>query len=193
MSQIADLEALLFVVGEEGISLNDLSFFLNDTTDQIYNSIQLLNQNYISSNSSALTILEIGGKYMLSTKQSFSELLKDFSKSPISSRLSQAALEVLSIVAYNQPITRLTVEQIRGVNSSGILTKLQNLDLIEEKGRESSIGKPILYGTTFYFMDYFGLKNLDELPSIDNNDITLHEEETDLFFDGRKENRIEET
>lgn len=193
MSQIADLEALLFVVGEEGISLNDLSFFLNDTTDQIYNSIQLLNQNYISSNSSALTILEIGGKYMLATKQSFSELLKDFSKSPISSRLSQAALEVLSIVAYNQPITRLTVEQIRGVNSSGILTKLQNLDLIEEKGRESSIGKPILYGTTFYFMDYFGLKSLDELPCIDNNDITLHEEETDLFFDGRKENRIEET
>lgn len=183
MSQIADLEALLFVVGEEGISLNDLSFFLNDSTDNIYNSIQSLNQNYLKSSNSALTILEVGGKYMLSTKSIFSDLLRDFSKSPISSKLTQAALEVLSIIAYNQPITRLRVEEIRGVSSSGIITKLQNLDLIEETGREPSIGKPILYGTTFYFMNYFGLKNLDDLPNIDEIEIIVPEEETDLFFE----------
>lgn len=183
MVQIAELEALLFVVGEEGVSLNELSFFLNDTTDEIYNSIQLLNQNYVNASDSALTIIELAGRFVLSTKSKYSSLLKEFSKSPISSKLSQASLEVLSIIAYRQPITRIKIEEIRGVSSSSTITKLVNLGLVNGKERDTSMGKPILYSTTNYFMNYFGLKNLDELPELKDIDKDIVTESLDIFFD----------
>ena len=111
----------------------------------------------------------------------------------MSNRLSQAALETLAIVAYKQPITRSEVDEIRGVQSAGSVQKLAARQLIEEKGRVEGPGRAILYGTTEYFMDYFGLKDLEELPDIQSMEEELLEElPTDLFFDRYQETEITE-
>lgn len=91
----------------------------------------------------------------------------------------------LAIVAYKQPITRAEIEQIRGVQVSGAVQRLAAHKLIEEKGRVEGPGRPILYGTTGYFLDYFGLKSLEELPDTQEMEISLEEDVSpDLFFDG---------
>lgn len=185
--KLSELEALLFVVGDEGITLEELSYLLESETAVVYEWLQVLQQNYQENELSALHILEVGNHFVLTTKKKFAPLLKKYARSPIANTLSQAALETLSIIAYKQPITRLEVDEIRGVQSAGSVQKLAARQLIEEKGRVEGPGRAILYGTTDYFMDYFGLKTLEELP-----DIHLLEEEsedvpTDLFFDRYQE------
>ena len=101
----------------------------------------------------------------------------------MSNALSQAALETLSIIAYKQPISRIEIDEIRGVQTSGSIQKLVARQLIEEKYRVDGPGRAILYGTTKYFMDYFGLKSLDELPDIQQMEDELEEElPMDLFL-----------
>ena len=100
-------------------------------------------------------------------------------KTPINQSLSRASLEVLSIVAYKQPITRAEVDDIRGVNSSGAIAKLQAFDLIQEAGKKDAVGRPNLYATTDYFLDYMGINSLDELVAIDQ--LELEDQETSLF------------
>ena len=109
---------------------------------------------------------------------------------PTRSQLSQAALETLSIVAYRQPITRIDIEEIRGVKSDRAIQSLVSKDLIEEVGRAEAIGRPILYGTTKSFLDYFGLPSIKELPEPKHVDIDdALDEQTQLLFerlDGRQ-------
>ena len=99
--------------------------------------------------------------------------------------LSRAALETLSIIAYKQPITRIEIDAIRGVNSSGALAKLQAFDLIREDGKKEVLGRPNLYVTTDYFLDYMGINHLEELPVID--ELEIQAQESQLFGE-----RIEE-
>lgn len=193
MNKISQLEAVLFVVGDEGIGLEELSYLLEEPTASIYQFIQTLNQNYQDNENSSLNILEVGNHFVLTTKKGFASLLKKYAQSPMSNRLSQAALETLAIVAYKQPITRSEVDEIRGVQSAGSVQKLAARQLIEEKGRVDGPGRAILYGTTEYFMDYFGLKDLEELPDIQSMEEELLEElPTDLFFDRYQETEITE-
>lgn len=193
MNKISQLEAVLFVVGDEGIGLEELSYLLEEPTASIYQLIQTLNQNYQDNENSSLNILEVGNHFVLTTKKEFASLLKKYAQSPMSNRLSQAALETLAIVAYKQPITRSEVDEIRGVQSAGSVQKLAARQLIEEKGRVEGPGRAILYGTTEYFMDYFGLKDLEELPDIQSMEEELLEElPTDLFFDRYQETEITE-
>lgn len=193
MNKISQLEAVLFVVGDEGIGLEELSYLLEEPTASIYQFIQTLNQNYQDNENSSLNILEVGNHFVLTTKKEFASLLKKYAQSPMSNRLSQAALETLAIVAYKQPITRSEVDEIRGVQSAGSVQKLAARQLIEEKGRVDGPGRAILYGTTEYFMDYFGLKDLEELPDIQSMEEELLEElPTDLFFDRYQETEITE-
>lgn len=193
MNKISQLEAVLFVVGDEGIGLEELSYLLEEPTASIYQFIQTLNQNYQDNENSSLNILEVGNHFFLTTKKEFASLLKKYAQSPMSNRLSQAALETLAIVAYKQPITRSEVDEIRGVQSAGSVQKLAARQLIEEKGRVDGPGRAILYGTTEYFMDYFGLKDLEELPDIQSMEEELLEElPTDLFFDRYQETEITE-
>lgn len=193
MNKISQLEAVLFVVGDEGIGLEELSYLLEEPTASIYQFIQTLNQNYQDNENSSLNILEVGNHFVLTTKKEFASLLKKYAQSPMSNRLSQAALETLAIVAYKQPITRSEVDEIRGVQSAGSVQKLAARQLIEEKGRVEGPGRAILYGTTEYFMDYFGLKDLEELPDIQSMEEELLEElPTDLFFDRYQETEITE-
>lgn len=189
MNQMSQIEAMLFVVGEEGLSLEELSFTLDSATSELYDSIQKLKERYENDKASALTILEVGNHFVLSTKKRFAPLLKDFARSPMANRLSQAALETLSIIAYKQPITRSEVDELRGVQSSGAVQTLVARQLIEEQGRVEGPGRAILYGTSDYFMDYFGLKDIKELPDVQmmEEDLADDEEPLDLFYDRFKE------
>ncbi len=184
MSKLRDLEALLFVVGEEGIGLEELSYLLEMETADVYQSLDELKQLYYENKNSALNILETGNHFILTTKKEMSPLLKRYAQSPASNKLSQAALETLSIIAYKQPITRVQIDEIRGVQSSGAVQKLVANQLIAEKGRVEGPGRAILYGTTEFFMDYFALKSLEELPPIDGMEEQLEAEMPfDLFFE----------
>ncbi|AQP52956.1 SMC-Scp complex subunit ScpB [Vagococcus penaei] len=188
MNKRTQLEALLFVSGNEGLTLNELAYFLNEKTETCFQLITELKTDYEKNDMSALKIMEVNHRFILVTKAVHADLLKEYAQSSIKQSISQAAIECLAIIAYNQPITRAEIDQIRGVKSSGPLQRLASRQLIEEKGRVEGPGRPILYGVTDYFMDYFGLKSLEDLPSIQE----LEEEasvieSTDLFFDRFKE------
>jgi segregation and condensation protein B len=103
MSKLSQLEAILFIVGDEGIGLEELSYLLEEATPKIYQYIQTLNQRYQENNDAALNILEVGNHFILTTKKEFAPLLKKYAQSPMSNRLSQAALETLAIIAYKHP------------------------------------------------------------------------------------------
>lgn len=184
MNKQSEIEAILFVVGDEGISLEELSYLLELEPSQVYPLIQELSQAYLADERRSLQLLEVGNQFILTTKKAFAPLLKRYAQSPLSNRLSQAAIETLAIIAYKQPITRMEVEGIRGVKSSGSIQRLTGLQLIEEQGRVEGPGRAILYGTTAYFMDYFGLKTMSELPDIQQMEADLAEEmPKDLYFD----------
>ncbi|NKC60723.1 SMC-Scp complex subunit ScpB [Vagococcus fluvialis] len=188
MKVSSKIEALLFVAGNEGLTLTEISHMINLSTASLYNEITELKKNYEESEESSLTILEVGDRFMLSTKKEYASLLKQYAQSSINQSLSQAALECLSIVAYKQPITRAEIEELRGVQSSGSVQKLVTRRLIEEKSRVNGPGRAILYGTTAYFLDYFGLKTVDELPPVEQLDENAEKEiPNDLFFDRFKE------
>jgi segregation and condensation protein B len=188
VTTVSQIEAILFVVGDEGIGLEELSSLLELSTAKTYEALTILKEKYQADQDCAMNILEVGNHFVLSTKKKFAPLLKKYAQSPLSNSLSQAALETLSIVAYKQPISRVEVDEIRGVQSAGSMQKLVARQLIEEKGRVDGPGRAILYGTTAYFMDYFGLRSLDELPDIHQMEEEIAEElPLDLFFDRYKE------
>ena len=180
MNKTAELEALLFVTGEEGLSLRDLSSLLNITPSAITQQIEKLSQKYQADDESAFTIIETAGKYRLATKVTLNALLQHYAKTPMNQSLSKAALEVLAIVAYKQPLTRIEVDAIRGVNSSGTMATLQAFDLIEVIGKKEVIGNPNLYATTNHFLDYIGINTLEELPEI-NEESLMDIDDVDIF------------
>lgn len=179
---ISQLEALLFVAGDEGMSINELSYVLSLSTEQVFEGLVQLNQKYKEDETCAIELKEYANRYMMTTKGKYQNLLQKYSQSPMAARLSQAALETLAVIAYKQPLTRMEVDQIRGVNSSASIQKLLNFQLIEEKGRLEVPGRPRIYATTDYFMNYFGLKNIDELPDISEMEADLAQNQSQLLF-----------
>lgn len=169
LNKTATLELLLFVAGEEGLELNQLSELSGMSKFACEQQIERLIEKYQGDEESALTIIETAGKYKLATKESFADILKNYAKTPLNQSLSRSALEVLSIIAYKQPITRLEIDQLRGVNSSGALSTLRAYDLVEKTGTLEVVGRPGLYGTTEFFLDYIGINDLSELPEIDES------------------------
>ena len=134
---------------------------LNKT--DVDSTVDLLNQKY-TENGNAFRILRIANGYLYATSEAFAKYVGYLSSERAKRRLSQAALETLSIIAYKQPITKPELESIRGVNSDYILTTLLEKNLITIKGRAETVGRPLLYGTTDEFLKYFGLNNLSDLP-----------------------------
>ncbi len=169
LNKTATLELLLFVAGEEGLELNQLSELSSMSKFACEQQIERLIEKYQGDEESALTIIETAGKYKLATKDIFADILKNYAKTPLNQSLSRSALEVLSIIAYKQPITRLEIDQLRGVNSSGTLSTLRAYDLVEKTGTLEVVGRPGLYGTTEFFLDYIGINDLSELPEIDES------------------------
>jgi segregation and condensation protein B len=130
---------------------------------------------------SGLTLIETRKRYQLATKREYAELIKMYAVSPFATHLSQAALETLAIIAYKQPLTRMEIDQIRGVQSAGLVQRLLLRGLIKEIGRSETPGRPIIYGTTDYFMNYFGLTTIDDLPNVDELFQMQDNESFDLF------------
>ena len=179
MSKLAEIEALLFVAGEDGLRVRQLAELLSMPPTGVTQSLEKLAEKYQKDEDSSLALLETSNTYKIVTKQEFAELLREYSKAPINQSLSRAALETLSIIAYKQPITRMEVDEIRGVNSSGAISKLQIFDLIRENGKKEVLGRPNLYVTTDYFLDYMGINSLEELPIVEETELIA--EESQLF------------
>ena len=175
------LEGLLFDVGDEGISTQQLEYVLEVNEVEIKSLLIELRERYASI-SSGIDIIEVAGVYKMTTKKDHAIYLKRLIQNPNQRGLSNAALEVLAIIAYRQPITRHEIENIRGASSDNVLRKLLTFSLIEEAGRLEGPGRPILFRTTDDFLDYFGIKTLEELPELPfvTPDFNL-DEESDLF------------
>ncbi|WP_282935679.1 SMC-Scp complex subunit ScpB [Paenibacillus sp. RC67] len=177
------IEGLLFVAGDEGLDVKQLAEVLEQNTDFVRELVLDLQADFRRSGR-GLQIVELAGAYQLTTLPAHAPYFERLAYSPSRSSLSQAALETLAIVAYKQPITRVEIEEIRGVKADRALQTLVAKDLIQEVDRADAPGRPILYGTTKAFLDYFALGTIDELPetSLFQNDDNL-EEETRLLFE----------
>lgn len=165
MNLLGVLEGILFVVGDEGITLNQICDILNINIDEAKNLLMELKKSYDEDNR-GLRISYLGDAFKLTTKKEHKEYYCKLVENPESNTLSQAALETLAIIAYNQPITRVEIDQMRGVNSSQLLRKLVAKGLIKEAGKSTMPGRPNLYATTKEFLDYFGLSTIGDLPTI---------------------------
>ncbi len=161
----AKIEAMLFV-SSGLVSVYQLSKALDVTESEVESQLTDLETQY-KTNGHGLRLMRVKTKVQLTTAPEMSEIVETFLGLEATSRLSQAALETLAIVAYKQPVTRPEVDVIRGVNSDGVMRTLLSKGLIEELGRAETPGRPIFYGTSPEFLQYFGLETLDELPFID--------------------------
>lgn len=175
--KIAALEGLLFIVGEEGIDVKKIEEILEVSHEEVLEIIKKLCSIY-DANERGLQLYVLGNRLKLTTKKEHSYFYKKLAleESPI---LSQAALETLAIIAYNQPITRVKIDEIRGISSGHMLRRLISKNLIKEVGKSSEAGRPALYGVTSEFLDYFGLSDISELPKI--KDEVKKEMEQDLY------------
>jgi len=166
-STSAKIESLLFV-SSGLVSINQLAKALEISDREI--EVELNNlEKFYKENSRGLRIMRLKNKVQLVTAPELSETIEVFLGLEATTTLSQAALEALAIIAYKQPVTRPEVDVIRGVNSDGVLRTLLSKGLIEELGRAETPGRPIYYGTSAEFLQYFGLETLDGLPFIDFN------------------------
>lgn len=184
MEQLAILEGLLFVVGEDGISLEKIKDVIEINDDTLSRLISEL-ENVYSDSKRGITLMKYGNRLKLTTKKEHHEYYEKLSLQADESILTQASLETLAIIAYNGPVTRMNVDEIRGINSSHIIRKLVSKNLVEDVGRADTPGKPRLYAVTDDFLDYFGLKDVSELPKIE--EVELNDEEKDLFESKYKE------
>lgn len=176
------LEALLFAAGDEGLSLEQISSVLEVTVEEANEALFDLKELY-ENEDRGICVVELAGVFQLATKKVHAPYLKKLVETPSTHTLSQASLETLAIIAYKQPITRIEIEAIRGVKTERPLQTLMAKVLIQEAGRAEGAGRPYLYGTTKEFLDYFGLKSLDELPPLqDDMEDGFNDEEADLFF-----------
>ncbi len=165
MENKAVLEGLLFVVGEDGLSLKQIIDILNLDEEEAKSLLMELKKDYQEADR-GLRIDFLGNKFKLTTKYEHREYYQKLIENPESTFLTQAALETLAIIAYNEPITRVRIDNIRGVGSRDILRKLVAKGFVKEAGRSDVPGRPILYETTSEFLDYFGLATIDDLPDV---------------------------
>lgn len=173
---IRKIAGLLFVAGEEGISLEALQETLQVPQEELLELLAQLQHHLSEDPMSPIDLVNYGQRYFLMTQSDLDETIRSFAQSPLQQKLSRAAIETLAIVAYRQPVTRITIDEIRGVSSQAMLQKLLLRDLIAEVGRLDAPGRPLLYGVTPYFYNYFGLTSLDDLPEI--KDLVLNTQST---------------
>ncbi|MBI4435887.1 MAG: SMC-Scp complex subunit ScpB [Candidatus Omnitrophica bacterium] len=160
------IEALLFV-SESPVSAEQIGMVLEDLEpSEIRSLIEALKKDYEGSKRS-LVIQEVAGGYQMTTNPLYAPWLRKFLKKTRGEKLSGPSLETLAIVAYKQPVTRQEIEFIRGVNVEGVLKSLLEKRLIRIAGRKEIIGRPLLYGTSREFLEYFGLNSLEELPPLE--------------------------
>lgn len=156
------IEAILFVAGEP-VDVLDLQRALECTEDEVRQALDSLESDY-SYHLRGICLKRFGQHVQLSTRPDYAPYVEKLLQPVQKQSLSQSAMETLSIIAYKQPVTKLEIEQIRGVKCDYSIQSLTNKNLIEEVGRKETIGRPILYGTTDQFLSHFGLRSLEDLP-----------------------------
>jgi segregation and condensation protein B len=169
-SYISVIEALIFA-SDDSLSAEEIIRAIKEidgedvqiNKEEIEDTVNFLNNKY-KGNENSFRIIRIANGYLYATLEEYAKFVGFLSSERAKRRLSQAALESLSIIAYKQPITKPELESIRGVNSDYILSTLLDKNLITIKGRAESVGRPLLYGTTDEFLKYFGLNSLSDLP-----------------------------
>jgi segregation and condensation protein B len=161
---VAALEALLFVASGP-VTPSQLSEVLGKNNTEVNNALKQLNERLETQR--GLSLQWHKNKVQLTSSPEYGKLIEDFLGLEASSKLSRAALETLSIIAYKQPATRPQLDSIRGVNSDGVIKSLLSKGLIEEIGRAEGPGRPIMYGTTPDFLQHFGILSLDDLPPLE--------------------------
>lgn len=187
MNKLGVLEGILFVVGDEGITLDSICQILEINMEEAKELLKQLREEY-ESDKRGLRITFLGNAFKLTTKSEHKEYYRKMVETPSANGLSQAALETLAIVAYNQPITRLEIDEIRGVSTGQLVRNLVAKGFLKETGKSNAPGRPNLYGTTSYFLDYFGLATINDLPEIFNVDADTRND-IDLFTSNYKENK----
>lgn len=180
----AVLEGLLFVVGEDGLTLEQIEDVLEIDEEESKELLMSLKKDY-EDDSRGLRIDFLGNRFKLTTKFEHREFYQKLIENPETNVLSQSALETLAIIAYNEPITRVQVDNLRGVGSVQMIRKLVAKGFIKEVGRSDLPGRPILYETTSDFLDYFGLATIDDLPDmrdfLEENEKEEDDRESDLY------------
>lgn len=174
----AILEGLLFLVGDDGLTVEQASKSMDISAAKVEQLFDTLQKDYVD-DSRGFEIERYGSRYRFLSKAFVHEAAKKLFSIDKISKLSNAALETLAIIAYKQPITRVEIEEIRGVGADVMIRKLEARGLIKEEGRSDAPGRPFLYSVTDEFMDAFKLLSLDELPDLpefnkDNNDDLFH-------------------
>ena len=194
MKNKAVLEGLLFVVGEDGLTLDQIEEVLGLKEEEVKELVNELKHSY-ENEDRGLRIDFLGNRLKLTTKFEHREYYQKLLENTETNTLSQAALETLAIIAYNEPITRMQIDKLRGVGSSQMIRKLVAKGLVKESGRSDLPGRPILYETTNDFLDYFGLSNIKELPDMEKYIEASEaetEEEKDLYTSKYKEEKDNE-
>lgn len=182
------IEGMLYIYGDEGITIKDIADTLEITKKEAYELMDELLSLYASKTVKGVDICDFGGTYKMVTLSQHDVYYKKMMTTSCR-KLSKSALETLAIVAYYQPVTRIRIEEIRGVGCESMIRKLLAQALIKEVGREDSPGKPVLYGVTDEFMDAFNLKSLDELPELKEIESEFDEED---IFNTKYQEKVEE-
>lgn len=171
--KISVIEAILFASGEP-VEFERLAQSADIELSTLHKLVSLLNSNY-SERDSALEVLKLDDCYQLATRKQFAPFIRVAMETRKSATLSPAAMETLTIIAYNQPVTRSFIDDIRGVDSSGVVSNLLEKELIEEAGRLDVPGKPVLFKTTNNFLRCFKLSSIADLPPLptDNSQVTF--------------------
>ena len=164
------IEALIFA-SEQSIRTEEILYCLQAAFEQDFNeddisrALESIRTKYLNE-ALAIELIKTGNGYQFLTKKAYHPIINQLQIQQSKKKLSQAAIETLAIIAYKQPVTKLDVEQIRGVNSDYSIQKLLEKELIVIAGKSETVGKPILYATSPLFMDYFGINNISELPQV---------------------------
>ena len=180
-SKEANLEALLYAAGDNGLEEQNLIEMLEidgETLDKVAENLQ---RKLTKNSDSVLQLIHIAHTYKLTTSPQTAKIIEKYFQKDLTKNLSQSALEILAIVAYRQPITRVEIDDIRGVNSSGALQTLVWRGLIKADGKKDAPGHPKLYVTTDYFLQYFNYHSLADLPLIEDFADNDSNGEIDLF------------
>ena len=162
-NEVAALEALLFAAGEP-LSKEKISELMDSGIVEVSNLLRELDKKL---QGHGIILREVATGWQLSTRSEYFSIVEKLSET-VTQKLSSAMMETISIIAFMQPVTRTEIEEIRGVNVDRAISKLIDLEFIEEVGRKPVVGRPILYGTTENFLRAFGIKSLKELPKISN-------------------------
>ena len=184
---MSKIEALLFVIGDEGLTIKQLCSLLDSEPMEVEAGLSELASQYRENEAGGIMLKQLAGTYQLTTKPEMSDTIKKLVENPTSQVLSAASLEVLAIVAYKGPITRAQIEDLRGVKCERPIATLVSRALIQEAGRVEGTGRAILYETTKEFLNYFGLQSLKDLPPLPEQLELEDEGEADLFITNFKE------